>query len=222
VHAVNLPNAITVARIALVPVVVLVMLDAPRGGSPALAAALVLGAALSDALDGHLARRRESITRFGTLVDPIADKALITGALAVLVAQDRLALWIAVVIVARELAVTAMRFYANRRGVVVPASALGKHKATAQIVAVIVLILAPDPGALWVLLVVYLALALTLVSGVQYFTGLGRRLAAKEAGDGTEVEGRELSAGADQAPAAPRTGSSASRAKSSSRDAPRR
>jgi CDP-diacylglycerol---glycerol-3-phosphate 3-phosphatidyltransferase len=185
-RSVNLPNAITVGRVALVPVVVLAMLDARRGGSPALAAGLVLVAALSDALDGHLARRRESVTTFGALVDPIADKALITAALTVLVVQDRLAAWVAALIVARELAVTGMRFFARRRGVVVSASSLGKGKATLQTVAVIALILAPDPWAAWVLVIVYVALLVTVVSGVEYFAGLGRRLA--EADEGTPGE----------------------------------
>jgi CDP-diacylglycerol---glycerol-3-phosphate 3-phosphatidyltransferase len=168
----NLPNTITLVRIALVPVVVLTMLDAQRGGSPILPAALVVLAALSDALDGHLARRSDEVTEFGRIVDPIADKALITGALAVLAVQGRIAVWVAAAIVGREIAVTALRSLAGRRGIVISVSRLGKNKTTLQVAAIVTLILAPDPYAWWVLLLVYAALALTLISGAEYFAGL--------------------------------------------------
>jgi CDP-diacylglycerol---glycerol-3-phosphate 3-phosphatidyltransferase len=221
-HAVNLPNAITVARIALIPVVVLAMLDARRGGSPALAAGLVGVAAVSDALDGHLARRRDSVTNFGAIVDPIADKALIAGALAVLVVQDRVALWVAAAIVAREVAVTSMRFVVGRRGVVISAGTLGKRKALLQIVAVVALILAPDPWAVWAQVLVYAALLLTLVSGVQYFVGLGRRLAEPAEEEPGSREAGPAPSADDQLQSAPMTGALARRSNSSSREAPRR
>ena len=144
-RSLNLPNSITLARIVLVPVVVLTMLDARRGGSPILPAALVVVAALSDALDGYLARRRNDVTDFGRIVDPIADKALIAGSLAVLAVQGRIAVWIAAAIVGRELAVTALRWVAGRRGVTVSVSRLGKNKTTLQVIAIVALILAPDP-----------------------------------------------------------------------------
>jgi len=172
----NLPNAITLGRIALVPIVVLAMLDARRGGSPPLAAGLFGALAASDALDGHLARARRSVTDFGKLVDPIADKLLVSAALLALVSQERVAAWVAAAIIARELAVTGMRFFAGRRGVVISASALAKRKTSLQVAAVLVLILAPDPGAWWVLVVVYGAVLLTVISGVEYFAGLKRRL----------------------------------------------
>jgi CDP-diacylglycerol---glycerol-3-phosphate 3-phosphatidyltransferase len=181
VRSLNLPNAITLARVGLVPVVVLTMLAADRGGSPLIPAALVVGAALSDALDGYLARRNDAITDFGKLVDPIADKALLTAALTVLMLGDRIAVWVAIAIVARELAVTALRSFARRRGVVVSASRLGKNKATLQTVAIVALILAPDPWAIWAQALVYAALALTLVSGAEYFLSLRRRLAEPQA-----------------------------------------
>lgn len=172
----NLPNAITLGRIALVPIVVLAMLDARRGGSPPLAAGLFGALAASDALDGHLARARRSVTDFGKLVDPIADKLLVSAALLALVSQERVAAWVAATIIVRELAVTGMRFFAGRRGVVISASALAKRKTSLQVAAVLVLILAPDPGAWWVLVVVYGAVLLTVISGVEYFAGLKRRL----------------------------------------------
>jgi CDP-diacylglycerol---glycerol-3-phosphate 3-phosphatidyltransferase len=171
---VNLPNAVTVARIGSVPVVARAMLNAQeRHGSPALAAALFNAVAVSDAVDGHLARSRDSETDFGRVVDPLADKALIATALAVLVHQRRLARWSAVAIVVRELAVTAMRAAVGRRGVVVPASRLGKRKTTLQFGAITALILAPDPRAAWARALVLSAVALTLASGVEYFAKLG-------------------------------------------------
>ena len=192
VHAVNLPNGITLARIALVPVIVLTMLAARRGGSPILPAALVVLAAVSDAIDGYLARRNDIVTDFGKIVDPIADKALITGALAVLVIRDRVALWLAVAIVARELAVTALRSFAGRRGVVVSASRLGKNKTTLQIIAIVVLILAPDPYAWWAQGPAYAALVLTLVSGAEYFLSLRGRLdRAADAPEGKNASSTE-------------------------------
>lgn len=183
-RSLNLPNSITLARIVLVPVVVLTMLDARRGGSPILPAALVVVAALSDALDGYLARRRNDVTDFGRIVDPIADKALIAGSLAVLAVQGRIAVWIAAAIVGRELAVTALRWVAGRRGVTVSVSRLGKNKTTLQVIAIVALILAPDPYAWWALVLVYAALALTLVSGAEYFASAFSRRHG-------EPEGRE-------------------------------
>ena len=181
----NLPNAITLGRMALVPLVVVAMLDARRGGSPPLAAGLFGALAASDALDGHIARARQDVTNFGKLVDPIADKVLVAAALVVLVGQERLAAWVAAAVIVRELAVTGMRVYAGRRGVVISASALGKRKTLVQIVAVLTLILAPEPDAWWVLAIVYAAVLLTVISGVEYFAALKQRLAeASSPGDG--------------------------------------
>ena len=167
----NLPNAITLGRIIVVPVIVVTMLGARRGGSPILPAALVVAAALSDALDGYLARRSDKVTRFGRILDPIADKALIAGSLAVLAVQGRVAVWVASAIVGRELAVTVLRWLASRRGITISVSRLGKNKTTLQVIAIVALILAPDPYAWWTLVLVYAALALTLVSGAEYFAG---------------------------------------------------
>lgn len=174
VFALNLPNALTVLRILLVPVVVVALLDeTPHGDT--IAAVVFAIAALTDGLDGYIARSRGDVTTFGKLMDPIADKLLIVAALLALVSLQRLAGWIAMVIIARELAVTAMRGIAAERGVVIQASWLGKVKTVLQIAAVIALI-ATDPPPLWVDLLVYAALAVTVVSGVDYFVGLRKRL----------------------------------------------
>jgi CDP-diacylglycerol---glycerol-3-phosphate 3-phosphatidyltransferase len=170
----NLPNALTLLRILAVPVVVVALLGETPNGD-ALAAGVFALAALTDGLDGYFARSRGSVTTFGKLMDPLADKLLIIGALLSLVSLHRLAPWIAMVIIAREIAVTGLRAIAAERGIVIAASWLGKLKTVLQIAAVIALI-AADPSPLWVDLLVYLALVVTVVSGADYFFGLRRRI----------------------------------------------
>ncbi|HMC49512.1 MAG TPA: CDP-alcohol phosphatidyltransferase family protein, partial [Solirubrobacterales bacterium] len=123
----------------------------------------------------YFARSRDSVTTFGKLMDPLADKLLITGALLSLVSLHRLAPWIAMVIIAREVAVTILRTIAAERGIVIAASWLGKLKTVLQIAAVIALI-AADPSPLWADVLVYVALAVTVVSGSDYFFGLRKRI----------------------------------------------
>jgi len=174
VFPLNLPNALTLLRILAVPVVVVALLGETPNGD-ALAAAVFALAAATDGLDGYFARSRGSITTFGKLMDPIADKLLIAAALVSLVSLDRLAAWVAMVIIAREFAVTVMRVIAAERGVVIAASWLGKAKTVLQIAAVFALI-AANPAPAWVDALVYLAVAATLLSGADYFFGLRRRI----------------------------------------------
>jgi CDP-diacylglycerol--glycerol-3-phosphate 3-phosphatidyltransferase len=170
----NLPNVLTVLRILAVPVIVVALLDETPNGD-ALAAGVFALAALTDGLDGYFARSRDAVTTFGKLMDPLADKLLIVAALVSLVSLDRLAAWVAMVIIARELAVTGLRAVAAERGVVISASWLGKLKTILQVAAVFALI-AADPAPLWVDMLVYLAVAMTVISGADYFFGLRRRL----------------------------------------------
>jgi CDP-diacylglycerol--glycerol-3-phosphate 3-phosphatidyltransferase len=170
----NLPNALTLLRILAVPVVVVALVgESPNGD--ALAAGVFALAALTDGLDGYFARSRDSVTTFGKLMDPLADKLLITAALLSLVSLNRLAPWIAMVIIAREIAVTGLRAIAAERGLVIAASWLGKLKTVLQIAAVIALI-AADPSPFWVDILVYVALAVTVLSGADYFFGLRKRI----------------------------------------------
>ena len=134
-----------------------------------LAAVLFVMSALSDTLDGYLARAWASASHFGALADPIADKLLLGGGLVALIATDRLAMWVGVVVLAREVAVTALRLRCSRRGLLLVASRLGKAKATLQTVALVALALPGDPGALWVQAAVVLAVIVTVGSGVDYF-----------------------------------------------------
>jgi CDP-diacylglycerol---glycerol-3-phosphate 3-phosphatidyltransferase len=179
VFPLNLPNTLTVLRILLVPVVVVALLDETPNGD-AIAAGVFALAAFTDSLDGYIARQRNAVTTFGKLMDPIADKLLIAAALIALVSLDRLAGWIAMVIIAREFAVTGLRLVAAERGVVIQASWLGKAKTVLQVAAIICLI-AVNPAPLGVDLLVYAAVAATVISGIDYFFGF-RRTVTRQAG----------------------------------------
>ena len=179
----NLANTLTLLRILAVPVVVVALLGETPNGD-ALAAAVFALAAATDGLDGYFARSRGAVTTFGKLMDPLADKLLITAALISLVSLGRLQAWVAMVIIAREIAVTGLRAIAAERGVVIAASWMGKLKTVLQIAAVFALI-AADPAPVWVDVLVYLAVAATVISGADYFLGLRKRLEeARHAADG--------------------------------------
>ena len=174
----NAPNVLTVLRIVAVPVVVVALLDETPEGD-VIAAAVFALAALTDGLDGYIARRRSEVTTFGKLMDPLADKLLITAALVSLVSLDRLAAWVAMVIIAREFAVTGLRSVAAERGAVISASWMGKVKTGLQVLAIFALI-AFEQTPLWVDLTVYAAVAMTVISGLDYFFGLRRHLERSE------------------------------------------
>ncbi len=164
----NLPNVLTVLRIMLVPVLVVALL----GNTPAgdvLAAVVFALASLTDFVDGYLARSRDSITTFGKLMDPLADKLLIVGALLCLVSLGRLEAWVAMVIIARELAVTMLRVNAGQSGIVIEASMFGKIKTCVQIAAILAVIAVHPPFPVWVSALVYLMVAITVLSGLDYF-----------------------------------------------------
>ena len=171
----NLPNLLTLMRILLVPVVVVALLDATPNGSW-LAAGVFALAAVTDGVDGYLARSRASITTFGKVMDPIADKLLIAAALISLVSLDRLAGWVAMVIIAREFAVSGLRVAAGQQGVVIPASPLGKVKTIVQVGTVFVLIAVDDTGMWWVQALVYVMVLVTVVSGGDYFLNFRRKI----------------------------------------------
>ncbi len=163
----NLPNVLTILRIMLVPVLVVALLGNTPSGD-VLAAVVFALASLTDFVDGYLARTRDSITTFGKLMDPLADKLLIVGALLSLVSLHRLEGWVAMVIIARELAVTVLRANAGQSGVVIEASMFGKVKTCVQIAAILAVI-AVHGSPLWVSLLVYLMVAITVLSGLDYF-----------------------------------------------------
>ncbi len=174
----NLPNAITVTRIFLVPLLVVVLLTNFEGRivlgvRKELVGAAIFGvASLTDWLDGYLARRRKQVTPLGQVIDPLADKLLTSAAFISLVQMGLAPAWMVAVIIGREFAVTGLRNLAYARAVVIPASPLGKIKMVFQVVAILALILgdvyAPGlsivgRGALWVVVLT------ALVSGADYF-----------------------------------------------------
>src|SRR5947199_7486798 len=163
----NVPNVLTVIRILLVPVLIVALLD-KTGGGDLLAAIVFATASLTDAIDGYLARSRNWVTTFGKLMDPIADKLLIIAALIALVSLGRLDAWVAMVIIAREFAVTVLRVAVGaQQGVVISASPLGKLKTITQVAMVMVLI-AVGGRPLWVSVVVSVAVVVTAPSGAEY------------------------------------------------------
>jgi CDP-diacylglycerol--glycerol-3-phosphate 3-phosphatidyltransferase len=172
----NLPNTITVLRIGVVPVLLLLPLFAGRLGSQVTAWIFIV-AAVSDLVDGWLARRGQQVTRIGKLLDPLADKLLVATALIVLLSMARIpawATWMVVVIIGRELAVTGLRGLASAQGQIMGASNLGKAKTLTQNVAIGALLF-PDPTlglpahAIGLLLLAA-ATALTIWSGYDYFS----------------------------------------------------
>jgi CDP-diacylglycerol---glycerol-3-phosphate 3-phosphatidyltransferase len=162
---VNSANALTVLRLVLVPVCVALLVEGGTGYRVAAFVAFAV-ASVTDLLDGELARRRNLITDFGKIADPIADKALTGSALVTLSALGQLAWWVTIVILVRELAITALRFWVIRRGVIA-ASRGGKIKTVLQIVAISLYIL---PGDFWVVREVFMGAAVvaTVVTGIDY------------------------------------------------------
>ena len=166
----NLPNKLSLTRIALIPVMVALMY--PNTTVCNLLAAVVFAlAAFTDFLDGHIARKQHIVTDFGKFVDPVADKLLVLSALIMLIQQGLMLAWVVVVILARELCVDGLRMVAGSKGMVIAAGKLGKIKTCTQILLILWLMLSRQPvmgnivsGALTLLVLV-----MTLWSGVEYF-----------------------------------------------------
>lgn len=180
----NLPNTLTLARIFLVPLLVVVLLTRFEAqlilGVPkeVIGAAIFGLAAFTDWLDGYLARRRQQVTALGQLMDPLADKLLITAALISLVQMGLAPAWMVMVILGRELGVTVLRSLVHARGVVIPASPLGKVKMVAQVVAILLLMLSNQVWLFLVpgLLALWLVLATALWSAADYYRRYNRVL----------------------------------------------
>jgi CDP-diacylglycerol---glycerol-3-phosphate 3-phosphatidyltransferase len=186
----NVPNVLTVVRMLLVPVLVVALLE-KTGGGDLLAAIVFAVASITDAIDGWLARSRNSVTTFGKLMDPIADKLLIVAALIALVSLNRLEAWVAMVIIAREFAVTVLRAAVGaQQGVVISASQLGKLKTVLQVAMVLVLISVHGARPVWVTLLVYATVLVTILSGADYFFGVRRSADAAAGAAGSEQAGR--------------------------------
>jgi CDP-diacylglycerol---glycerol-3-phosphate 3-phosphatidyltransferase len=178
----NLPNSLTLVRIVLIPLLVVVLLtkvEWPVMGisSQVLGAAIFAVAALTDWLDGYVARRRKQVTTLGQLMDPIADKLLTAAAFISLVQMGAAPAWMVAVVIGREFAVTALRSLAYARGTVIVSSSMGKAKMASQVAAILLLILGHEryrpfyvlgQVALWVVV------ATSLVSAVAYYRSFSR------------------------------------------------
>ena len=170
----NLPNWLTLARIASVPVLLLLLLFGQGGPvTSAIAAVLFLLAVLTDLLDGYLARKYQLITNLGRFLDPLADKLLNSAALIMLIPLGRVPAWLAFLIIGREIAVTGLRGIAAAEGVVISASELGKQKTLTQNIALFLLIWHYPFFGLKADLIGYVllwgALIITYWSGYAYF-----------------------------------------------------
>ena len=168
----NIPNSLTLFRIILVPVFVVALSTKMKSGV-FLALLIFIIAALTDSLDGYLARKWHQVTKLGIILDPLADKLLVTAALVSLVELQVLEAWVAIVIIGREFAVSGLRIVKASEGEVMPASKWGKIKTIVQIVAIIWILLELllpflQPFRLGKLLI-YAAVILTLLSGAEYF-----------------------------------------------------
>jgi CDP-diacylglycerol--glycerol-3-phosphate 3-phosphatidyltransferase len=181
----NLPNSLTIARIFLVPVLVSVLLTKFEGrlvlGLPVeLVGAAIFGlASLTDWLDGYLARRRGQVTWVGQVLDPIADKLLISATLVSLVQLDLAPAWMVAVIIGREFAITGLRSLAYARGLSMPASPLGKAKMVSQVIAILLLILGWERAPLLLLLgqaALWVVLATSLWSAADYYVRFNRAM----------------------------------------------
>ncbi len=172
----NLPNKLTILRVCLIPFFVVF---AKMGGAAmqAVAVCIYVLACVTDALDGRIARSRNLVTNFGKFMDPIADKLLVMSAMIVLAAQGRMPDWVCILMLGREFLVSGFRLVAVENGVVIAAGPLGKLKTVFQMVSTIALMLlvpvegAPllgEVGKTVAQVLMYIALALTVISGADY------------------------------------------------------
>jgi CDP-diacylglycerol--glycerol-3-phosphate 3-phosphatidyltransferase len=191
---VNLPNSITMSRIVMIPLLLWILSPFfPSQGHPAMqelcASILFVLASSTDGLDGYLARKRGQITTMGMLLDPLADKILVTSALVVLVAYNPavVKVWIAVVIIGREFLISGLRSIASSEGFTIQASELGKLKTVAQIVLVVSAILAHQwhqwqinviviPVEWIAIAAAYFTVLVSIISAVDYFVGFWHQI----------------------------------------------
>lgn len=166
----NLPNSLTILRIFLVPLLVVVLLTRFPNWE-FIGIAIFLAAALTDWLDGHIARRRRQITAFGVWLDPVADKLLVGAAFIALVEMRLAPAWMVVIIVGREVIVTALRNIALLRGFSIAVSGFGKAKMAVEVVAITTLILGERSEFLATIghVALWVAMALAVFSAAQYF-----------------------------------------------------
>jgi CDP-diacylglycerol--glycerol-3-phosphate 3-phosphatidyltransferase len=176
----NLPNLITIGRVALVPFVLL-LIDNYSPLRTFLASLLYIGAAAGDALDGYLARKRNQVSVLGKFLDPLADKLIVTAVLVTMVSLNRAPAWVVVVLIGRDLAINGLRSIASAQGLVIAASDGGKIKTALQLVAIMMLLIHfryPVLGLESLFgsvdyhnvgrIMLYLSMVVSLISGAEY------------------------------------------------------
>jgi CDP-diacylglycerol--glycerol-3-phosphate 3-phosphatidyltransferase len=178
-RALTAPMAVTAIRILAIPPLMVLLLVDGIPGARWWALGLFIGAAATDSLDGWLARSRGQVTVAGVFLDSLADKILIAAALLCLVETGEIAAWVAIIIIAREFAVTGLRLVAVSEDLIIPASRFGKLKALSQNVALAVII-APTPPDLLKDALLGVAIVMTVLSGAYYFLMTWRRLFARK------------------------------------------
>lgn len=163
----NIPTILTLTRIILIPFFIIITPE-----NPLLGVGIFIIASLTDFFDGYYARKTGQITKFGIILDPIADKFLVISALILLVDMVKISAWIAILIVVREFLVTGLRIFALSKNIVIPAEAGGKIKAVTQMLSIILLLI---PGGIGLidfydigLILIYIAVFFTVVSGLKY------------------------------------------------------
>ncbi|MBN2575327.1 MAG: CDP-diacylglycerol--glycerol-3-phosphate 3-phosphatidyltransferase [Deltaproteobacteria bacterium] len=181
----NLPNLVTMGRVLFVPAV-LYFMDNYSPVRSLVAALLYLVASLGDGVDGYLARSRGQVSVLGKFLDPVADKLMVTAVMVFMVALGRVPAWLVVVLVARDLAITGLRSIASSEGIIIAASRGGKIKTALQLVGLIMLLVHFRYPLLGLginidfnaagLVVLYISLAASLISGVDYVLGFVRSL----------------------------------------------
>ncbi|MTI48057.1 CDP-diacylglycerol--glycerol-3-phosphate 3-phosphatidyltransferase [Sporosalibacterium faouarense] len=168
----NLANKLTIFRIILVPVFMIFLLTNIKYGQYIASGTFII-AAITDQLDGHIARSRNMVTKFGKFMDPLADKLLVSAALISLTGMGVISAWITVIIISRELAVTGLRVLAASEGIVLAASWWGKIKTITQMIGIILVLLNNFPFSFanipMDMILIWLSAAFTIISGVDYF-----------------------------------------------------
>ncbi len=164
----NLPNKLTIFRVILIPFFVVLLLFDITVYDKWIALAIFIVASLTDFLDGYIARKYNLVTNFGKFMDPLADKLLVCSAMICLVELARIPAWVVIVIIAREFIISGFRLVASDNGVVIAASYWGKFKTTFQIVMICLMIADLEPLSLITQIVMWVALALTVISLVDY------------------------------------------------------
>lgn len=169
----NLPNSITMLRICIIPVLFLLLLSPGRILSLIIAILFII-AAITDLLDGYIARKYAIVTKMGQFLDPVVDKLIVSAAMILMIPIGRIPAWIVVLIIMRDVIVDGLRSIASSDGIVIQASLMGKKKTLCQIIAVSALLIHYDTifgldAHLIGTVILYLALILTLYSGVDYF-----------------------------------------------------